>query len=263
MRLLNKRDINAAANIFQMPNDRTRPAIISTASSQLSFLRNGPSLESLAQTTISLAAVERGDPLTIYLVVPPDKLFTHGKLIRLWLGVLMNVLARRRSPPAKPTLLLIDEAAQLGTLNELRTAVTLMRGYGVKVWSFWQDLAQLQMLYRDWMSILNNCSTQQFFGATSPMAGSIIDAYLMGEAKFAMSSLKRGESVLLRLGNSPEKVRLPDYRRDAEFTTRAAANPFHARTTSSALQASSDPSNVLAFKRKPGLLQFVDDTASR
>ena len=44
---------------------------------------------------------------------------------------MMAALSRRRHRPERPTLLLIDEAAQLGPLDELRTAVTLMRGYGV------------------------------------------------------------------------------------------------------------------------------------
>ena len=45
------------------------------------------------------------------------------------------------------TLMLLDEAAQLGTLPQLRQAITLLRGYGVRVWSFWQDLSQLINLY--------------------------------------------------------------------------------------------------------------------
>ena len=52
---------------------------------------------------------------------------------------------KRRSFPCESSL--IDEAAQLGTLDELRSAITLMRGYGVKGWSFWQDLSQLQRIY--------------------------------------------------------------------------------------------------------------------
>ena len=45
------------------------------------------------------------------------------------------------------------EAAQLGTLGALRQAVTLLRGYGLQVWSFWQDLSQVRNLYpQDWQT---------------------------------------------------------------------------------------------------------------
>lgn len=82
----------------------------------------------------------------------------------------MRALMRRRSRPAQRTLLLLGEAAQLGPSDGLRAAVTLLRGYGVQTWSFWQDMSQLQNLYpQDWKTIVNNCHVIRSFGCGSAL----------------------------------------------------------------------------------------------
>ncbi len=221
-------DIATAANILQTRASNTRSGIMSSTSSHLSFLRAGPVQGSLAESTIDLERVLEGVPMTIYLVVPPDKLISHGKLLRLWLGVLMTVLARRRRIPAKQTLLVLDEAAQLGPLEELRSAVTLMRGYGVKVWSFWQDLSQLVRTYPlDWQSIINNCSVQQFFGAATPQAAAEIDGYLGKGAGPALTQIAEADALLIMRGASPRAVMRPSYLDDRLFRGLARPNPFY------------------------------------
>ena len=47
---------------------------------------------------------------------------------------MMNAIMRRRARTETSTLFLLDEAAQLGPLDELRQAVTLLRGYGLQTW---------------------------------------------------------------------------------------------------------------------------------
>ena len=79
---------------------------------------------------------------------------SHSRLLRLWLGALMSCITRRRARPRHATLFVLDEAAQLGELPHLRQAITLLRGYGLQTWSFWQDASQLQMLYaHDWKTM--------------------------------------------------------------------------------------------------------------
>jgi len=67
--------------------------------------------------------------------------------------------------PATRTLFILDESAQLGSLGALKQAITLLRGYGLQVWTFWQDLSQLKTLYaNDWQTMLNNSGVLQVFG---------------------------------------------------------------------------------------------------
>src|SRR3546814_17449225 len=97
----------------------------------------GPALQAATErSSIDFDAVTRGDPLTIYIVMPPHMLGSHGRLLRLWVGALMTAIMRRRARPEASTLFVLDEAAQLGTFNELRQAVQPLRRYGPQTRSF-------------------------------------------------------------------------------------------------------------------------------
>jgi type IV secretion system protein VirD4 len=214
-------EMRPAANILAiMAEHRVRASIISTASSHLSFLRSGRVQHATCASSFDLDAVRTGNKLTIFLVLPPDKLASHGKVLRL--------LARRSFRPSRPTLLLIDEAAQLGPLDELRSAITLMRGYGVRCWSFWQDLSQLKRTYPlDWQSLVNNCAVQQYFGLSLPQAAAEIDAYLGGASPRPMAQIADSDALLLRRGHAPMVVTRPDYLHDRMFSGTFEDNPFY------------------------------------
>lgn len=237
---------------------RTRTSINATVASHLSFLRYGPVLRCLENSTVNLADIRSGVPLTLYLVLPANKLSSHGRLLRLWLGIVLGIIARRTCLPPIPTLLLIDEAAQLGEVAQLRTAITLLRGYGVRVWSFWQDLAQLMRCYRDWESLLNNCATQQIFGATNPRALSQVRDYLSGSLTSPLATLRSDETVLIRPRHRPAVIGRSNYLTDRMFQDHYAPNPFHRRRA--------DPQLDFSFGHAPELqpeLPFQRPTPSK
>lgn len=227
-------EVRAAAAVHET-EPRVHSSIMATAQSHMSFIRSGPVQDTLKSSSIELLDIWRGKPLTLYIVLPPDKLRSHGRLLRLWVGVILTVLARRRAIPRVPTLMLIDEAAQLGKLEPLITAVTLLRGYGVKVWSFWQDLAQIRAIYGDEaFSLLNNCAIQQFFAPASPHAAAELDAYLAGSYPKPLTSLRDEDVLITRRGQRPSLCRRLDYRRDAMFAGRFDPNPFYKHRTAAA-----------------------------
>lgn len=212
-----------------MSTERTRICITSVAVDHLSFITEGAVAGSLFNSTIDLKKVERGDPMTIYMVLPPDKLASHGKLLRLWLVTLLNTLSKRTRAPARPTLFLVDEAAQLGELKQLVSAITLMRGYGLRVWSFFQDISQLRSTYPfSWEAILNNCSFHQYFGASTPMAARDLHYYLGDTCLQSARSLKANQAAVFRPGADGAILRIPNYLTDAMFQGLYDPNPFHA-----------------------------------
>jgi type IV secretion system protein VirD4 len=151
-----------------IPEDKTRPCVRSTATSYLKALGSPDVARTLESSTFDLADLMEGKPLTIYIVIPPEKMDSHRSLLRLWIGTLLTAVTSRRRLPRRRTLFLIDEAAQLGTLPALRQAITLHRGYGMQVYTFWQDLGQLRMLYeKDWMTMVNNSAVLQVFGVAN------------------------------------------------------------------------------------------------
>lgn len=204
--------------------NRTRSNIFSSASSHVGFLRSSAMERAMCDSTILLDDITAGAMQTIYIVIPPDKLASHGALLRLWIGTCMAAIAKRKAPPPQPTLFLVDEAAQLGRLNALLTALTFYRSYGCRVWSFWQDISQLKSIYpNEWETVLNNCSTQLYFGAASPQAARALNGYLDDERAKTLTS---NEALLIR-DNSVNVVQRPSYLTDRAFKALASANPFH------------------------------------
>lgn len=209
----------------EFSSERTRASIMATAQAHMGFLRSPAVHTCLTDSTITLDDITAGAMQTIYLILPPDKLITHSKLLRLWIGVMLAAISRRKRAPHQPTLFLLDEAAQLGPMAELKVALTLMRSYGVRVWTFWQDLSQLKATYPgEWESIVNNSNVQQHFGAKAPPSRASLRSYL-GDA-LPKNELSETQQLIFS-GASTKVLRRPSYLHDALFKGLASPNPFH------------------------------------
>lgn len=207
----------------------TASGMLLTATEGVDFLRGEALESSFCSSDVDFDAVTRGDPVTIYLVLPPHMLESHAAVMRLWLTSLFQAILRRRNRPARNTLLLLDEAAQLGTFAPLQQAVTLLRGYGVSTWSFWQDVSQLRQRYpQDWRTMTNNCSMLQCFGATSAAGARDLAEFLGLTNPLLVEGLGPEEMVVQIAGRPPVVAQRLDYLRDAMFAGRFDPNPFYA-----------------------------------
>ena len=215
------------------PSDRTRPCIHSTACTYVKALGSKEVSEALSNSTFDLHDILNGAPVTVYIILPPEKLDSHKALLRLWVGTLLTTICRRRVIPRRRTLFLLDEAAQLGALPAVRQALTLLRGYGLQMFTFWQDLSQLRLLFpQDWETILNNSGVLSLFGLTPLMARS------WGEVLgIEASELRRitGDEALLSTAEGFRIIRRPDYLRDPLFAGLFDANPRFALQTDGAV----------------------------
>src|SRR5258708_35790179 len=54
----------------------------------------------------------------------------QASLLRMWLSGLILLLTQRKHPPKERTLMLCDEIGNLGRLEALLTATTLLRSWG-------------------------------------------------------------------------------------------------------------------------------------
>ncbi|MFY7874261.1 MAG: type IV secretory system conjugative DNA transfer family protein, partial [Pirellula sp.] len=156
----------------------------------------------------------------------PNKLESHRRIIRLWVATLMAAITCRKQIPHWPTLFLLDEAAQLGHFPSFLQAMTLGRGYGIRVHSFWQDLSQLMTCYpTEWRTIINNCGVKQTFGLTDTfMAQGLDDLFQLPTSE--ITRLNRREQLLLLNGKTVRCTKL-DYLRDRRFTGMFDDNPYH------------------------------------
>lgn len=220
------------AAFLQLPDQNTRPSVHATACSYLKALSCERVLASLHQSSASVDQIRDGAPLSIYLVVPPDKLRSHQAVLRLWIGTLLRIITSRRRIPRKRTLFILDECAQLGSFAFLETVISLCRGYGLQAWTFWQDLSQLKKLYPlGWPTMINNCDVLQLFGVGNHMLATEFAA-LVGMPAVQLRRLASDEQVIVLRGRPPVNCERFDYLHDPELAGRADANPFYATGTS-------------------------------
>jgi len=211
----------------------TRSGIESTFAEQVQGLASPSIQKVLGADTIDRVGLRKGARMTIYLIWPAEKLASHGAALRLILTTLVRCLTARRAPPLKPTLLLVDEAGQLGRVPALVSATTLGRAYGVRIGWFVQSYAQLEDAYpREHRTIAENCGLTVTLGGQkqflqSRMLSEQVFGDISPEAMFAMTR----EQMAVRMpGERTEVLRKVDYLKDAMFAGRFDDNPLHAST---------------------------------
>jgi type IV secretion system protein VirD4 len=137
----NRAAISGFTAFLNLPERDTRPSVLGTALMPLCLFDSDLVRHVTDRTSIDLAALVAGEPMTLYIIVPPARLIAFRPLLRTWLSGLMLALTQREALPKHRTLFLCDEIAQLSRLDAFLTASTLMRGYGMQLWTLWQNVA--------------------------------------------------------------------------------------------------------------------------
>lgn len=229
LKKFNDRELDTITGVLSSPAPETMGGYIAYALEKLDFIRSQEVVQSIGKSSFDVNAIVRGDPITVYLVLPPEKLESHAGLLRLWIGSFVALLTRRRHKVDTKTLFIVDEAAQLGPMPLLKQAITLLRGYGVQVWSFWQDIGQLKQLYpEDWATIVNNCAIHQFMGARTWMAAEEVRKIVGIFDANEILRLQYQEMLLSIAGDETVVARQPSYLTDPVFRNQFDANPFYA-----------------------------------
>ncbi|MCP1386227.1 type IV secretory system conjugative DNA transfer family protein [Runella salmonicolor] len=214
------------AAFLQLP-DVTSGGVSATAQSYVKALMAEPVLSATDSSDFSLEDIREGKPMTVYIVFPPEYLSSHGALLRVWIGAMLKAITSRTSIPEKRTIFLLDEAAQLGTFNYLQTIITLCRGYGVSCYTFWQDLQQLKARYSDWQTLVNNCSTLQFFGCKNHLVAKGVEE-ITGIPAQRIAALPDDQQLVVMNGKNILSKRF-DYLKDELFKGMYQPNPYYER----------------------------------
>ena len=109
--------------------------------------------------------------ITVYLVLPSDRLNTFKQWLRIMVQQAITVNARNiDKKPEKPILFLLDEMPALGRLAMVEQAYGLMAGFGMQLWGIVQDLSQLKKVYGEgWETFISNSGVLQYFGSRDKM----------------------------------------------------------------------------------------------
>ncbi|WP_306129710.1 type IV secretory system conjugative DNA transfer family protein [Roseovarius sp. MMSF_3350] len=184
-----------AASMLLSLGDREFGSVMSTIQNQIGFISSPPMTRTLAggTRTPDLQTWKMGGQ-SVYLCLPAGRLHRHARFFRLFINRLMNAIEVNPQVPETPALMILDEMHVLGHMKALETAAGLIAGFGVRIWSFFQDLSQMKDIYGDrWETFLGNASIFQTFGLND-----------MGSLKYISERL--GQSAMLKISQSEQSV---------------------------------------------------------
>lgn len=170
--------VASVANRMAGKNDREFASVMATLQRHTHFLDSPGIQKSLQPSSFNMTDIKK-KAVTIYLVLPADKLTANARWLRLFVSMAVTAMARERKKPTRPVLFLLDEFAALGRLESISVAAGLMRGYGIKLWPILQDIQQLQAIYPDkWRSFLANAGCIQVFGVNDQTTADYVSEML-------------------------------------------------------------------------------------
>lgn len=170
--------VSAAAVTMLEKGDSELLSVVSNARKNLRFLQYKSMQDVLAGHDFNLDELQKGK-LTVYLVLPAMRLNTCAQWFRLFINLALAAAETAESRPKIPSLLVLDEFATLGPMQELERAIGQIAGFGLRIWVILQDLGQLKSLYNDrWETFLGNSGMIQCFGNVDRFTSDWISKYL-------------------------------------------------------------------------------------
>jgi type IV secretion system protein VirD4 len=192
----------AFCSFLQLADQSTRPGVLGTVQSHLRLFDSDLVRRLTDTTTFDVDGFIAGKPMSLYIIVPAFRLNAYRPLLRLWLSGLILALTQRRHAPRERTLMLCDEIGNLGRLDALVTAATLLRSSGLTLWTFWQNAAQLQIYGSQANTLVDNAGVIQTFGARNRRMAQDFANLVGGVAADDIMGMPQGEQILLIEGKA-------------------------------------------------------------
>lgn len=159
--------VKAARYADITPDSRELLGIISSALTQTRWLDSRPIKKDLSKRPKFRFGDLKKEPITVYLVLPVERLTSHNSWLRLVIASALQDLIRERSDPKCPVLLMLDEwfaLAEGDGFPAVSKNFAMLRGLGIKCWMALQDLSQLQQAHgKHFESFIANCGVTQSF----------------------------------------------------------------------------------------------------
>jgi type IV secretion system protein VirD4 len=192
----------AFASFLQLPGENTRPCVLGSALTHLRLFDSDLVRKLTDTSTINLDALIAGEPMSLYIIVPPLRLSAFRPLLRIWLSGLILAITQRKTRPKERTLMLCDEIGNLGRIDALLTAATLLRSWGLTLWTFWQNVAQLQIYGSQANTLVDNAGVIQIFGARNHRMAQDLVNILGGVTPEHILAMPQDQQILLIEGKA-------------------------------------------------------------
>ena len=236
--------VDAVALEMLQKADKEVSSIFSTAITKLSLWLDPVVAKNTTQSTFSISdLVDRDEPVSLYVVVPPSDLTRLRPILRLLVTQIIFGLTKRmeadnehggvKSGHKHQLLMLLDEAARLAKLDVLQDGLSYFGSFGLKALLIFQSFKQVSDIYGKDETVTANCKVQVFFapneeedarliseklGKTTVTVGSSnISGKRFAVGPFGKSSESISYSQQARELMTPDEVkRLPGPTKDAD-----------------------------------------------
>lgn len=171
----------------------TYSGIMSNLSEATKFLSDPQVKAATATSSFDMADLIR-DPVTVYLVIPPDRIDTQRTWLRLMTTAAMHTFKRYplEGRPAHRCMILMDEFPALGRIEDMPRDIATMSGYGIDFTLIVQGLDQLKDLYGSAAgTLLSNCAYKWFCNVSDLESAKYLSDTL---GKQTVRTVGRGES---------------------------------------------------------------------
>lgn len=171
---------STGARMLQM-DEKLLSNVMASVQSHTQFLDSPRLRENLSVSDFRFEDLKT-EKMSVYLVIPADRLQAFSPWLRLLVQQAITVNARNiEQKPEKPILFILDEMASLGRLTMVEQAYGLMAGFGMQLYGVVQDLGQLKRIYGDgFETFIGNSGLIQYFGSRDRMSADYFSA-LCGE----------------------------------------------------------------------------------
>lgn len=182
--------IARAANRHRGKDNREAAGVLSAAQRHTHFL-DSPRMTAVLDHSDFAFGDLKSRVATVFLVLPPDRLGTYARWLRLMLTQSLQDMARTPDKPPAPVLYLLDEFAALGYLAPIERAMGLMAGYGVQLWPILQNVHQLRATYGQRAdTFLSNAGVLQVFGVNDHDSARLVSD-LLGQETVVFQTMSR------------------------------------------------------------------------
>lgn len=148
-------------------SDKQFSGLFGSVRTGLAPFMNERLLRATAKSSFDIRNLKR-EKVSIYLDFRIEQIRSIGPLFNVLITQLMNFMSK--SVPGRGehrVLLMLDEFQNLGKLENIMEAATILGGYGVPTWFFVQSLKSVDTIYREEgrKTLVNSARVQVFFGA--------------------------------------------------------------------------------------------------
>jgi type IV secretion system protein VirD4 len=144
--------------------ERELASTMSTISRFLRFLSTPAIAASTRTSSFDPAEIHSGK-FTAYLVLPTERASALSPLLRLWIGTFLRSVVRGGLQEKRKIHFICDEANKLGKMDQISDALTVGRGFGLRMQLYYQDIGEVKKCWPDGAdtTLMANV-TQVYFG---------------------------------------------------------------------------------------------------